>query len=183
MQKSDRNHNRRTHEGAGLRHKHPVISVPRGSSSRLRVTKLIIYVGQNHPLTLISSSSLESPQGQLAFFPPVLLAHAVTWLVTLMTGDSRLSKNVGCQSQYRALTLQVLSLSSLKGEGSRAPSSVLSLPAAGVPCWDLSQRCRGLPRQASPGVRSLPAEDLLQTGRRGDLSLLQASPTTPAPQK
>lgn len=124
----------------------------------------------------------------VSIFFPVLLAHAVIWLVTLLTGDSRLrrvSKNVGCQSQDRALMLQVfsLSLSSLKGEGSRAPRLVLSLPAAGVPCWDLSQRCRGLPRQASPGVRPLPAEDLLQTGRKGDLSLLQASPTTPAPQK
>ena len=39
---------------------------------------------------------------------------------------------------------------------------------------------RGFSGQVSPRIGSLPAKDLLQTGRGGDLPLRQGSPTTPA---
>lgn len=47
-----------------------------------------------------------------------------------------------------------------------------------LPC-----RARGFSGQASPCIGSLPAKDLLQTGRGGDLPLRQGSPATPAPQE
>ena len=44
-----------------------------------------------------------------------------------------------------------------------------------LPC-----EARGFSGQVSPRIGSLPAKDLLQTGRGGDLPLRQGSPTTPA---